>query len=167
MKQDHRDDRNKLGNSVRSRKKRDVFQAIDNRHSEDCRRERFPEIGDISGCFSDEKKERSNYNKRTEKENFGQGGILPCEKKRFCGNRDEPFRSMRGRMSACAGEAAPVFLPPCARLGSAVRSFYAKKPIFWAERRCGHFCERAVRLCKNTSTRAHEHTGTHAKSIRE
>ena len=62
-----------------------------------------------------------------EKENFGQGGILPCGKKRFCGNRDEPFRSMRGRMSACAGEAAPVFLPPCARLGSAVRSFYAKK----------------------------------------
>lgn len=105
------------------------------------------------GDFRMRKKSVRTIINEQEKENFGQGGILPCGKKRFCGNRDEPFRSMRGRMSACAGEAAPVFLPPCARLGSAVRSFYAKKPIFWAERRRGHFCERAVRLCKNTSTR--------------
>lgn len=122
MKQDHRDDRNKLGNSVRSRKKRDVFQAIDNRHSEDCRRERFPEIGDISGCFSDEKKERSNYNKRTGKRKFRSRGNFAMREEKVLW---EPRRAVpidaRADVCVCGGGGTGVFAAVrSARLGCSV-----------------------------------------------
>ena len=70
----------------------------------------------------------------------------------------EPRRAVpidaRADVCVCGGGCTGVFAAVrAARLGSAVRSFCAKKPIFWTARRCGHFCERAVRLCKHTSTR--------------
>ena len=56
-------DREQLRETVVSAQKADIFQAVDDEHAENCRREKFPNVLDESRCFQifpeDEKRKKT------------------------------------------------------------------------------------------------------------